>query len=264
MGFNPRILAFLCLIGIFVAIAYGGQFLFPNKHKEKDLEKPTMVVIEEQVTVLVTPTPDGHTYYASEYQNGTRLIQRPFSFIRYDALGTQDMKVSTIVYDYQIFEVLHWFNPATYKYVEARPANGDDEFILVYIRVFMDDIAGDDTRMWLFNRSSFAVFDENKSVIYYPKEYPYQLRFKEIETKPTFDGATFVQAFKSLREYSNSADNRVYAGEYNDEQYYLRGGASNAIDGFLIFEIPKKTKQEDLLVLAQLHAFGNAQWRLKA
>jgi hypothetical protein len=262
MGLNPRIFAFICLIGIMAGLMYGGQFLFP-KNKDKEIEKPIMVVIEEEVTVLVTPTPDGHIYFASEYQNGTRLLQRPFSFIRYNALGTMDMKVTTIVYDYQTFEKLHWFNPSTYKYVEATPANGDDKFCLIFIRVFMDDIAGEDTRMWLFNRSSFAIYDENKTKMYVAKEYPYQLRFKELENKATFDGVTVVQAFKSLREYTSGEEARGYAGEYNDEQYYLRGGASNAIDGFLIYEIPKNSKPENLLVLAQLHAFGNAQWKLK-
>jgi len=126
----------------------------------------------------------------------------------------------------------------------------------------MDDSAGDDTRMWMFQRESFAVYDGITT--YAPLVYPYQVRYAELENTVTFDRTVKVQAFKSLRLYQNSADLADTAGEYNDEIYYLRGGASNAIDGFLIYEIPKETRVEDLRVLGQFHAFGNSQWILKA
>jgi len=95
LGINPRILAFMALIGIFIAIAFSGQFLFPKKENPED--NTQIVVIEKEVEILVTPTPDGHLYFATEYQNGTRLLKRPFTWIRHDVLGTMDMKVTTIV-----------------------------------------------------------------------------------------------------------------------------------------------------------------------
>ena len=219
------------------------------------------IIIYRDVIKLVTPTPDGHIYFASEYQNGTRLLQRPYSWIRYNALGKQDMKVTTIIYDYKIFEKLHAFNPTDYKYDEILPSSVDKKFLMIFIYAFMDDIIGDDTRMWMFNRSFFAVYDGNET--YRPIEYQYDLRFKELEDTYTFDHSVGVQAFKSFREYSKSVDYRSNAGQYNDEIYYLRGGKSNAIDGFLLYEIDKNKTPEDLLILAQFYGFGSAQWRLR-
>jgi len=277
---NPRILVFIIMFGIICAVLFGGQYLFPHRPIPINQTNNTTIIYKTiEKIVLVTPTPDGHTYFASEYQNGTRLLQRPFSWIRKNAIiaqnadsigvnkpDTQDMKVTTIVYDYKIFEKLHVFNPSDYKYDELYPSVGADgkekKFLLVFIYVFMDDIIGDDTRMWAFNRNFFAVFDGKET--YLSKEYPYQMRFKELEETFTFNNDYRVQSFKSFRAYSPNEEYQNSAGEYNDEIYYLRGGQSNAIDGFLIYEIPENTYPENILVLGQFYAFGSAQWKLRA
>lgn len=288
---NPRILVFIFLFFAICAVMFGGQFLFPHRNIAiNNTSNVTVIYKTIEKIVTVTPTPDGHTYFASEYQNGTRLLQRPFSWIRYNAIiaqnanssapkyddngifipsenppnkpDTQDMKVTTIVYDYKIFEKLHTFNPADYKYDEFLPSDGY-KFLLVFIYVFMDDSIGDDTRMWMFNRNFFLVYDGIDT--YWCRKYPFEQRFKELEETFTFNNDYRVQSFKSFRQYdfTMSEENRISAGEYNDEIYYLRGGKSNAVDGFLIYEIPIDDKPEDLLVLAQFNSFGSAQWRLR-
>lgn len=257
---NPRVFAFLAIIGVFIFLAFGGNFLFPKKNVETTNDSQ-IIVIEKEIKILVTPTPDGHIYFASEYQNGTRLLKRPFSFIRYDALYNQDMKITTIVYDYKFFEKLHWFNPTDYKYYESTPYGGEDyKFCIIFVYVFMDDIISDDTRAWAFNRSYFGVFDGDN--MFYSQQYPYQLRFKELENIPTFDNTGYVQAFKQQRLYNSEEYYIKTAGEYSDETYYLRGGLSNAIDGFLIYEIPKEKTPDDLIVFADLSSFGFSRWRL--
>lgn len=263
MSINPRIIAFLALIGFLIFIVFGANgFLFPNKVK-KVINEPAPIIIEKYITVTVTPTPDGHIYFANEYENGTRLIKRPFTFIRYNALGNQDLKVTTIVYNYMFFNKLHWFNPTTYKYQEQLPSEGK-KFCFIFITTWMDNIGGDDTRMWSFNRSYFGLFNEQTNEMYQPMEYPYQLRFHELENTPTYNNVEKVQAFRSYREYSSDSNYVDSAGEYNDEKYYLRGGISNAIDGYLIYEIPRNTPANKLVEFGRLHEMGFSQWRLEA
>ena len=265
---NPRILVglflfFIVYIAVFQSWIFFAIPIFP-KHEITPIANNTsgnITIVYRDVIKLVTPTPDGHIYFASEYQNGTRLLQRPYSWIRYNALGKQDMKVTTIIYDYKIFNKLHSFNPSTYKYEEILSSSLDKKFLMVFIYVFMDDIIGDDTRMWMFNRSFFAVYDGNET--YRPIEYQYDLRFKELEDTYTFDHSTGVQGFKSFREYSRSSEYSYRAGQYNDEIYYLRGGKSNAIDGFLLYEIDENKTPENLIILGNFYSFGSAQWRLK-
>lgn len=256
---NPRVFAFMAIIGFIIFLVFGGNIIFPKKNLEDN--KTQMIIIEKTIEKLVTPTPDGHIYFASEYQNGTRLLKRPYSFIRYNALGNQDMKVTTIVYDYKFFDKLHWFNPTTYKYQESLPNAGEEyQYCFIFITVFMDDIIGDDTRMWMFNRSYFGLYDGD--TMHFNQEYPYQIRFKELENTPTYDSVTYVQAFKQYRNYNPEEYNVKTAGEYSEEHYYLRGGQSNAIDGYLIYEIPKSKTPDDLIVFANFASFGSSRWRL--
>jgi hypothetical protein len=257
MELNPRIYAILFLLFVGFMFLFGGQLIF---HKEPITQNANTTIIYKNITILVTPTVDGHKYFASEYQNGTRLLQHPYSWIRYNAVGKQDMKVTTIIYDYKIFEKLHVFNPASYKYEEILPSN-NTKFLFIFAYVFMDDILGDDTRMWMFNRNFFAVYDGDKT--YQPVNYAYQVRFKELENTYTFDHSTGVQAFKSFREYSSSGEYVSTAGEYNDEIYYLRGGKSNAVDGYLIYEINKNITPDKLIVLGEFYKFGYSNWVLK-
>lgn len=259
---NPRILASLVLFGGIFFIMFGTPYLFP--HKPINLNESKTLVVYKNVTVtkFVTPTPDGHIYFAGEYQNGTRLLQRPFSWVRYNVTGYKDMKVTNIIYDYMYFNKLHWFNPTTYKYVEFTPNGADKQFLLIFIYTVMDNIAGDDSRMWLVPPSSFAVFDGFNTTSNI--EYPYQWRFRELENTPSFDKAVNVQAYKSFRAYSNSEFNSATAGEYNDVQYYLRGGESNAINGFLIFEVSNQSLPQNTLALAKFHDFGYSNWKLSS
>lgn len=259
MEINPRLLAFVVLLGFLVLLAFGGDLLFPkNKDSEENVVDP--IIVDHYIEVLVTPTPDGKVYFASEYQNGTRMLHKPFSWIRYNALMKQDMKVTTIVYDYKFFEKLHWFNPAEYKYHESTPVTPGFKYLLVFVYMYMDDVIGDDTRMWAVNRSTFAV--QVGAQAFVPQEYPYQLRFREVENTYTFNDDARVEGFKSRRGYNEEEYYIKSAGEYNDEIYYLRGGVSNAIDGYLIFEVPEEATAEDCMVLARFYAFGNSNWRL--
>jgi len=260
MEINPRLLAFMALVGILVFLAFGGNLLFPKNHKEDEEITVEPIVVDHYIEVLVTPTADGHIYFASEYQNGTRMLKRPFSWIRYDALYEQDMKVTTIVYDYRFFDKLHWFNPTEYKYREIEPNTPGFKYLFVFVTMWMDDVIGDDTRMWALDRNAFAV--QVGGTGYTPQAYPYQLRFKELETTPNFDETTYIEAFKQRRGYNSEEFYIKTAGEYSDETYYLRGGKSNAIDGYLLFEVPKDTTAEDCMVLARFYSFGSSNWRL--
>jgi hypothetical protein len=268
MGLNPKVFGFLALFAIIFIITWGLPLTFP--HPVKENVTPNVTIIYKEKIVLVTPTVDGHIYYAGEYQNGTRLLKHPFTWIRYNAITsidnpegkTKDMKVTCIVYDYRYFEKLHWFNPASYKYQEMIPSREDKKFLGISVYLVMDDKGGDDTRMYAVNRSLFNVFDGKENVK--PLEYPYQLRFREYEETYTFNNDARIQAYKSFRAYSSDNAYVKTAGEYNDELYYLKGGQSNAIDGYLLFEVDKDSQPIDTLVLAQFYTFGYSSWRLEA
>jgi hypothetical protein len=50
-------------------------------------------------------------------------------------------------------------------------------------------------------------------------------------------------------------------GYVADQIGWLRMGESNAVDGYLLWEIPKKTMEEDLTLIGTFATFGQASWR---
>lgn len=254
---NPRFIFWVCVVILFVGIA-----LVPLVIAKPDTEvnKTPIVTQIEYVKVLVTPTPDGINYFPNEYQSGLRKINRPFSWIRSDVSGYQDMRVTAIVYDYMMFDKLHWFNPSDAKYYEFIPSTPDSKFLLVFFNIYMDNEAGEDTRLWLPHKNMFNI--QVRDVLYSPLDYEEQVRFKELENTPTLSGVTYAQAYGQYRVYNDEEYARKTAGEVSDKQYYLRGGKSNAQDGYIIFEIPAKAEAKDIKFRASFYSFGWSEWKL--
>ncbi len=253
---NPRFIMW-CILGL-VGLAIIILPLFIREPNTEEIKNPIITQVE-YITIMVTPTPDGIKIFSNEFENGTRLIGRPFSWIREDVLGYQDMKVTTTVYDYIMLDKLHWFNPSDYKYYEQEPSREDMKFLFVLFNIYMDDKAGEDTRMWLPKDNLMNVLIGNK--IYSPLDYPKQIRFKELENTYNMNDDSIIQAYGQFKTYEKG--NPKTAGEISEEHYYLRGGKSNAEDGYIMFEIPKDTKAEDIIFRANFYDFGYSAWRLK-
>lgn len=259
----------LVIIGICFLIA--GVLFYPimnksNVQKDNSIDEiPTpnisTVIQIEYVTVLVTPTPDGLNYFASEYESGIRKIGRPFSWIRKDVSGLKDMSVHARVYDYREFDYYTWFNPTDYKYYKQYPLNKNNKFVFVFVNIYMDDIAGEDTRLYLPKEKFYGL--EINNIIYYPIEFMKQLRIKELEETWNFNEDSRVKYYAVNTFYSHSSSNANTAGETFEELTYLRGGKSNAIDGYIVYEVPKNSKPEDMIVRANFYQFGNSAWKLK-
>lgn len=260
---------FLAIIGISILIV--GVMFYPIFKSSMIVKEPVIVNITpenistviqiEYVTVLVTPTIDGQTYFASEYQEGIRKIKRPFSFYRDDVVGKQDMSIHISVYDYKIFNSYHWFNPQDYKYYEEHPINRNNKFLFVFINVYSDDVIGNDVRPWYFDERHFGI--QINDMLYMPIDFEKQLRIRELENTYTMNDVERVEYYASDKIYSSASTYRKTAGETYNNITYIRGGESNNVDGYLVYEIPYSAKDEDLLAVGSFNAFGNAQWKLK-
>lgn len=261
--FNYRLLALLCFCAILFGV-FMYPILFQTSKPEpiKIIENKSDAIQIEYVTVFVTPVPDGKIYFASEYNTGIRKINRPFSFIRENTIGYQNTVVHAVVYDYKIFNYYTWFNPTDYSYYRQYPIGETNKFIFVFYNIYLDDISGDDTRLWITTEKQMNLQIGN--TVYNPLEYPKQLRIKELEETYNYNDDNRVSAYNSLRLYSSSINNKNTAGEFSQSIDVLKGGKSNSIDGYILFEIPKDTKDEDILFAANYNSFGESFWRLKS
>lgn len=260
---NVRLIALIIVCGLIVAFMMYPMVTQKPKAIIKNTTENISTVIEIQyVTVLVTPTPDGKEYFVSEYQNGIRKIQRPFSFIREDASGLKDLKVTTTVYDYKAFNKLHWHNDADNKDYLQYPNEGY-RYLFVMFNMQADDRIADDSRFFMPNSSNFIVYDELTGEAFYPKEYPEQLYFLELENTYNLNDDSKVKAYGQSVLYTDSLSAKSTGGYISDKHNILRGGRSNSEDGYKIYEIPNTIKDENLIVGINFYSWGDAFWRLK-
>lgn len=257
--FNPQVLVFF---GIFLVLIIA--IFFPYQM----LEKPkinTTINITPTVTplikyVYVTPTPENGIYYAGEYQTGVRKLGRYFSWIRDNVSGYQDMVGHIKAYDYRIFTKVHIYNMATAKYYEQSPELGN-KYLFVFVKMYLDEIIGDDTGIWVPDNSHFTVYANGDR--YKPINWTTYYRIKEFENTvienkdyPIWHFGTFVAYSKNLKYASTG-------GYYTQNITELRAGESNALDGYFVFSIPVNTKESDIRFNADMYSFGSPSWILK-
>lgn len=263
-----RTLVLILVIGLLIYIILPWNIIFPKKIIcpdgiiENAICVETKIIIQkEYVNVLVTPIPDGKIYFANEYQSGIRKLNRPFSFmheLRNSVGGKTNVKVTFNVYNYLIFNSLHWFSPSDNKYYIELPQLMNSKFLFIMVNIYIDNIIGDSVELELFDRNKFIVEVNNN--FYYSKDYPEQMQFKELEYTYNLNDDSIIEAYGQKRIYSKSKEYTSSGGEYSRKQYELISGISNAADGYLIFEIPLNSKPEDIIIHGQFGYFGSSSW----
>ena len=262
--FNFQLLAIIgicCLVvGVF-AYPFILKSLEPKPVPIQEPKNESKLIQIEYVTVLVTPTPDGQTYYATEYENGIRKINNPFSFYRKDASGKKELKLMSIVYDYKITNSLHWHNPSDNIDYEQKPSK-NKKYLWVFYGMWLDDRVSDDTRFYRPSTKNFVVINRKTEQSYNPIDYPKHLRISELEYSYDITGTIQSEYFGTKRLYSSSTEYANTAGEYSDEQQWIQGGKSNAQSGYVLYEIEESDDVKDLIAGINFYSWGDAFWRL--
>jgi hypothetical protein len=100
-------------------------------------------------------------------------------------------------------------------------------------------------------------------VAYSPIEFIKAIRIKELEDTYNSNDNSRVTAFNSIKMYSSSTEEIKTAGESIESIDVLKGGISNKIDGYIIFEVPRDTLDNEMLFACNFYSWGNGLWRLK-
>jgi len=264
MELNPKIPVILLIIGFFFVIS-GIPFIMIKNTFFKPVQNnttvtPTPIIIYKNVTVMVTPTPDGKTYFAGEYQSGIRKLGRYFSWYREDVEGKKDMSGHVKIYDYRFFNSIHIFDPTDYRYYEIIPNQDNAKYLFIFVKIYLDDIAGDDVPLWLPDENHYFVMANN--TVYKPVKFEKRLRIKELEETFNDNNDFRIAYYGVFNTYTRDLRYRSSAGEYAQQLYYVMGGESNAIDGYIVYYIPKEIQEKDIKIFTDMYAFGNPEWIL--
>jgi hypothetical protein len=230
-------------------------------------DKPA-VSVTPNVTLTPMPTETVFPAYTDspadlKYRNHQYNLTEWLTWRRDDVSGLKDMIVHVTVYGYQEepnFEehLTSWGTDAWFEHVP----NTGMKYMFVYVCMYMDpdnDPNHKDPRMWGMDASHYAL--QIGSQVYSPLtgEVDPKEPIKELENVWDIDHVHGIgpYGYSDLSISTANGNSRIYP------DYYLRMGRSNKWDGWLLFEIPAKTRPEDIAVLGNFdHLGGNAYWSL--
>lgn len=226
---------------------------------------PTFVI----ETPTPAPTPRLYPIVNNGFLQGVRKLNVPFSVYRQNVSGEKDLKVEFRVYKYLILEDGYtWWAGELGQYLYY-PAPDDMDYLVVFVRASMDDAVGD-PRMYLPDSSHFIAQIGDGL---YPEDEMYQknIRIKELENVYNYNDDYRVRPYGYEWKYEPTAEDKEgYEGQFVApnagivayKRLYLRAGASNAEDGYIIFPIPEH-RFDPILISGSFYGFGDAAWLLE-
>jgi len=190
---------------------------------------------------------------------GERSEGQWFKWYRPDVDGLKDLDAGVVVYRHAWLDRYTWWNAAMGNYQTQTPSPGT-RYLAVWIH---EEMFGanqtNDPRMYWFGKDAFRVqykdrlieADTSHNPVNRILEFDEKTTYYDIETAPPLGYKILYTGF-----------NPETAGYAAQEIGWIRMGKGNAIDGYLLFEVPKAAFNEDVMVLGSFSRFGNAYWKL--
>lgn len=198
-------------------------------------------------------------HYVDPFVQGERWEDQWFKWKREDVQGNKDLQVGVVEYRHAFLDYYTWWNAAMGNYQVQKPAAGNRYFVVWVHEEMIGENSTYDPSMWIFDETSFRV--QVKGQIYSPDTVHNPVnRIRELDRQYDFYDTVITGPFGWQVRYSGF--NPETAGYVAERKGWLRLGQGNAVDGYILFEIPKDTMESDILVLGSFSRFGNAYWRI--
>jgi len=187
------------------------------------------------------------------------------------------------IYNVSVLPFYFYWDMDWNRFVQVTPVSNGDTFLVVFIRIEdtgnMSAIVPPATSFVVSykgqtysNNPYFdtSVLDQNEINIYTAdfNALPYQWIREIGQQKRDYAFLTgyniFGQNQTIISNYSTSANAPPTPPDTNGEGYFITPGRSNAIDGYLIYEVPDAAAADlrDTYVQVSFNSFSPTQWRL--
>jgi phosphate transport system permease protein len=188
------------------------------------------------------------------------------------------------VYNVTVFPFYFYWDMDWNRFVQVTPVSSGDTFLVVFIRIEdtgnMSAIVPPATSFVVsYDGQTYAnnpyfdtsVLDQNEINIYTAdfNALPYQWIREIGQQKRDYAFLTGYNIFgQNQTIISNFTTNSAYSPptppDTNGEGYFIKPGRSNAIDGYLIYEVPAAAGADlkDTYVQVSFNSFSPTQWRL--
>jgi hypothetical protein len=205
---------------------------------------PTAVPV---VTVSLPPSPQTTTVPTQKpdpYPGALRLTDR-FSF------GSGTIASEATVYRYWINDTYEWHNDNDNRYYVEKPRKGN-KFLFVFVHMQNNG----DYRVWFPPAGNIVV--SNNGATYREDQSHYK------PNKASDEDATPVEIKEVM--YYQKLNGDEYAEDFGfshgTELAYLYPGKSNAVDGYIVYQVPESLVPEETYLLISFNARDQGIWKL--
>ena len=224
---------------------------------------PTPAPTPEPTIVVITPEPTPEAVevqedYVDPYAPGPRDFGQWYKFYRTDVQGLKDLNYGIIAYRWRFVDRYTWYNAAQGNYFTERAPVGT-RFVAVWIHqeVFGTSPA-DDPSFWAFEDTSFGLQYKDRMAPQDTEHNPVN-RIKEFDDYTDLYKTVTAPPHNYLIRYTGR--NPETGGFAAQKIGVIRMGQGNAIDGYLLYIVPKETQLRDLIFRGNFGIFGSAEWR---
>jgi len=189
------------------------------------------------------------------YRTGGRYLGEYFEVKRDNVTMQKDMDLRIKVYAYKVLYRYTWWSDSWGRYFAQVPETGK-KFLVVQVyeeAVGIDSEA--DGRPWGIDATNFYVQVDGDLISPDTETLPCT-RIRELENTWDSQHITGIGYFGYDRRYAGTQ------GYVCDQRGYLHLGASNAWDGYIVYQIPADEEIEDLYVVGGFSGLGRAYWKL--
>jgi hypothetical protein len=265
---NPKF-TFFVIIGILLIALFGfTHYQKVNAEQEqlrideinRQIESAKSNVFIEVLEPIPTETP--YQIYAppSIRMDTAFNMNQFFNWKSENASGLKDMNVSTTMYGYKILKNFSYYDYNWGKNFNAYAPEGKTYFF-AYVYTEMDTVlGGNDTRMYLPQQSNYGLLVDSE--MFYPILFDYETN--QIRQMDETWNLQHVERIKPYGyEFIYQADEITRINKpVMARKDWLKGGKSNAEDGYIVFEIPEKFNPRMIRLHGNFFSFGSASWKI--
>ena len=197
--------------------------------------------------------------------------------------GDNNRPCLATVYNVTVMPLYFYWDMDWNRFVQVTPVSNGDTFLVIFIRIedtgnMSAIVPGADQVLVTYNGQTYSnepyfdtsVLDANEISIYTANfnALPYQWIREIGQQKRDYAFLTgyniFGQNTSVVSTYSASQFSPPNPTTPNGEGHFIEPGHSNAIDGYLIYEVPGAvaTDLKDTYAVVQFNSFSSTPWRL--
>lgn len=249
-------------IELLIAVLFIVGFLFvkgwyADMHRPVTIEPVAVVENVTNITPATTePTPEP-TESLEEFMartNGYHIRDWHFWFRENANNFGENLRTWATVYDYLVLPNYHYWSVSWGRKLKETPSPGM-KYLFVFVNTYSD---GDDARQHIIEPHNWYV--QINTTLYRPEEtIDPTLRITELDNLWNFAHVETPQPYpyKIVQEAGTGIRTAIKAD-------VIYSGRSNAVDGYLIYEVPADTDIKDVKVVGNFaNLGGNAWWLLE-